>query len=668
MKTASLAALVASTLSVFGGLASAEEAKAYGQCGGKGFSAASCPTSYVCTEINEYYSQCVPEGESAFTMPEEVDSHGLKKRQTSPLAIVGPTGGVRERLPIQRLQTELPSVFNMFILGLYEMQQVAEANGFSYYEIAGIHGAPFKGWGTEGTPSNPPQLGYCTHSSALFGTWHRPYLSLIEQRIQFHAIQAAARFTGATAAGWRTAATQVRLPYWDWSASDLRGAIPQVVMTGRIAVTAPGTGGAPVQVTIDNPVYNYRFTSNRKNTEFRVARLRDAARTRRHPPADMSTSNNVAANNAMRNGYTSRRTNTFNLFSITNFNQFSNRAWNGGSPGQFVSVESVHDQVHVALGGQYGHMTFVEYSSFDPIFFLHHCNVDRLVAMYQGARPGLWVQPQTMSTNFARPNFNPNQQDTIDTPLNPFTRASGRYWNSRDVSRANSIWALGYAYPEVPASYQGRTDADLQTFVRARVNALYGPNGTGRKRDDTLGHKEWLVSVLFNEKDLFGPTEVLVFLGDYSTDPKKRIFDENFVGAAAAFSSSTMKMDKDIANTIPLSESLRELGVDLNDKAAVVAILKDQLRWVVMSGDKEIPYDQMPSLKIGVSAADVTIEDGLPKFGEFETFYQVTEDRPAGFTIELDEIIKSKPGQLIKEVKEAAKEIIDLIKGKRGRN
>ncbi len=41
----------------------------------------------------------------------------------------------------------------------------------------GIHGRPFVAWdGVNG----PYEKGYCTHSSILFPTWHRPYLALFE--------------------------------------------------------------------------------------------------------------------------------------------------------------------------------------------------------------------------------------------------------------------------------------------------------------------------------------------------------------------------------------------------------------------------------------------------------------------------------------------------------
>jgi hypothetical protein len=30
-------------------------------------------------------------------------------------------------------------------------------------------------------------------------------------------------------------------------------------------------------------------------------------------------------------------------------------------------------------------------SGFDPIFFLHHCNVDRLLSLWSAVNPGVWV-------------------------------------------------------------------------------------------------------------------------------------------------------------------------------------------------------------------------------------------------------------------------------------
>jgi len=39
--------------------------------------------------------------------------------------------------------------------------------------------------------------------------------------------------------------------------------------------------------------------------------------------------------------------------------------------------------VHDTFGGPGGHMSSPDIAGFDPIFFFHHCNVDRLIAMWQ---------------------------------------------------------------------------------------------------------------------------------------------------------------------------------------------------------------------------------------------------------------------------------------------
>lgn len=108
--------------------------------------------------------------------------------------------------------TTSPREFNLFILALADMMATDESDQFSYYEIAGIHGAPFKAWGDgEVAKDASAVMGYCTHSSALFATWHRPYLALLEQRVVVHAQRLAALFTSDQEA-WKAAAERVRFP------------------------------------------------------------------------------------------------------------------------------------------------------------------------------------------------------------------------------------------------------------------------------------------------------------------------------------------------------------------------------------------------------------------------------------------------------------------------
>ena len=53
----------------------------------------------------------------------------------------------------------------------------------SFFSVGGIHGLPYQTWDdARGDPDPEPDqwLGYCTHGSVLFPTWHRPYVLLYE--------------------------------------------------------------------------------------------------------------------------------------------------------------------------------------------------------------------------------------------------------------------------------------------------------------------------------------------------------------------------------------------------------------------------------------------------------------------------------------------------------
>lgn len=61
------------------------------------------------------------------------------------------------------------------------------------------------------------------------------------------------------------------------------------------------------------------------------------------------------------------------LLSYKDFDAFSNNEWRGsGQPvGTFGSLEDVHGEIHDKTGGS-GHMSALETSAFDPLFWLHH--------------------------------------------------------------------------------------------------------------------------------------------------------------------------------------------------------------------------------------------------------------------------------------------------------
>ncbi len=66
--------------------------------------------------------------------------------------------------------------------------------------------------------------------------------------------------------------------------------------------------------------------------------------------------------------------------SIPDYGPFSNQKWIPNQPGSYASLEDIHDNIHVLVGGPgpsnqsapQGNMSVVPYAAFDPVFWLHH--------------------------------------------------------------------------------------------------------------------------------------------------------------------------------------------------------------------------------------------------------------------------------------------------------
>lgn len=71
--------------------------------------------------------------------------------------------------------------------------------------------------------------------------------------------------------------------------------------------------------------------------------------------------------------------------SATAIDHYDSYPWRGSSSGARSLVEgNLHNLVHRWVGGTMGMMT----SPNDPVFWLHHCNIDRLWAVWQRLHPG----------------------------------------------------------------------------------------------------------------------------------------------------------------------------------------------------------------------------------------------------------------------------------------
>ena len=170
------------------------------------------------------------------------------------------------------------------------------------------------------------------------------------------------------------------------------------------------------------------------------------------------------------------------------------------------SVEAIHDNLHVALGGS-GHMsdpgvagmkryqvlmisfTKHNFPAFDPIFWLLHTNVDRLLSLWSALHPGVWVSPGDAevgslmleveervdeNTCALRVESLKRPSDTSSIALTPFWKTDTTFWASAGLQ---DTVPQGYSYPE----FNGLDLSNPQTVqheIAAIVNRLYSPRST----------------------------------------------------------------------------------------------------------------------------------------------------------------------------------------------
>jgi tyrosinase len=185
-----------------------------------------------------------------------------------------------------------------------------------------------------------------------------------------------------------TAAATLRIPYWDWAMDPPAGenSIPSCMTDITIQVIAPnGTE------TIANPLYSYTFHPIDPGLAYMPVCINNNhchpidlqnqyiqwSQTLRWPTdigADAQTQVDVLISQVNSN-QNQMKQRLYNLFTgMSNFSEFGNEAWipNGGA-GTYDSLESIHDQIHGTVGGSnYGDMTVIAVSAFDPSFWLHH--------------------------------------------------------------------------------------------------------------------------------------------------------------------------------------------------------------------------------------------------------------------------------------------------------
>ncbi len=191
----------------------------------------------------------------------------------------------------------------------------------------------------------------------------------------------------------------------------------------------------------------------------------------------------------------------------TNFEGMSSTAWSG------ASFENQHNEIHVAVGGIHpvGHLADFPYSGFDPVFMLHHCAIDRHIALWQAIHYNVSMFRTTYVSEVGAYATSPGTNISADSPLKPFhADGTGRFHTSNSV---RDVRALGYTYPELVGQH-GLTPEQLRKQVSSAITTLYGPGLNAiTKRSLGTASKEYFASITIDKAEVELPAIVNLFVG-----------------------------------------------------------------------------------------------------------------------------------------------------------
>jgi tyrosinase len=251
----------------------------------------------------------------------------------------------------------------------------------SYFRMASIHG-----WLEEwcqhepiDDPANPTRLLH------LFLPWHRAYLYTLESNFQ-----TVLRLDGDPK--WRDFA----LPYWNWRSPRL-----------QVSEPIPPAYLEPTAGRQLNPLHHFRMVISGRTRSGRLVNVnRDTRR-------DIGTWFGARSLAEISQRTSQQGDDIPQVLRQASFTEFSERLRGGW-----------HNLIHMYVGGNRGEFSNPDLAAYDPIFWPHHVQIDRIWRIWQGDH-GAENMPEYMK----------------DIPLSPFGRL-----RVRDVLIVSN---LGYDYARV---------------------------------------------------------------------------------------------------------------------------------------------------------------------------------------------------------------------------
>ena len=265
----------------------------------------------------------------------------------------------------------------------------------------------------------------CQHNSWFFLPWHRMYLHWFELTVRA-ALQSLDEVPDQVKDTWA-------LPYWNYDRGGDTASLPAAFLEPTLP---DGSTQNPLFIRQRNPNVNRGF------------------------PLPTGPLGITSAARALNEGFFSISPLPGETVGfggpVTRWHHFGE---NGAIPGALESAP--HNGVHGAVGGRGGFMSAFDTAPLDPVFWLHHANIDRLWTV--------WLQQEDRE--------NPTDQNWTDFEFD-FHDETGAPLKSR-VSGVLDTTQLGYAYDEVAVPVAARQPAERRPSLPSQPSRDRPPELVG---------------------------------------------------------------------------------------------------------------------------------------------------------------------------------------------
>lgn len=244
------------------------------------------------------------------------------------------------------------------------IQGLGDDRGYEWF--ASIHGLAFPSWCEHGRV-----VGNEYQGALLFLPWHRAFLYYFELALQS---RLGPRFTQRPPENADFA--EIGLPWWDWSSDDShRDGIPPAYAVDEIDGQ-------------QNPLASARVSTAADPVSVGIWSTPILSAVRQQLPGSLTTTNPPRTRRDPDDPDELPRRTTVDQIVLTqpNFQSFA------------TSVEMIHNDVHGWVGGS---MAQVPTSAYDPLFWSHHCMIDRLWYLWQNSAFGRPPPPDILNTVLA---------------------------------------------------------------------------------------------------------------------------------------------------------------------------------------------------------------------------------------------------------------------------